>query len=200
MVINFHRVIGALNAMLLGPHKAPLVLPAIHPAPHERAGRAGCVGQRGRLYRWPTYGGTSQRLRHLTRPRPQDGGNEIPDNGRPYGTQLSAATPRTERAVAALDPAWAFLICLDAVSEFGRSGLVALLDATVAVVRRTSGKKHQQAHRDQYNREWVHGGSFRSRECRDDCSSGSTNWPSKTPLTAAPQWEPRKPLGGSFRC
>ncbi len=27
--------------------------PAIHAAQNERAGRAGCVGQRGRLYRWP---------------------------------------------------------------------------------------------------------------------------------------------------
>ncbi len=40
------------------------------------------------------------------------------------------------------------------------------------------------------------GSSFRSRECRDDCSSGSTNWLLTTPLTAAPQWEPHKPLAG----
>ena len=92
---------------------------------------------------------------YLTRSRPQDSGNEILDNGRPYGTQLSAtaaAPAHTERAVAALDPAWALLTCLDAGGEFGRCGLVALLDATVAV-RCTSGKKHQQAHRGQCGRE-----------------------------------------------
>ncbi len=32
---------AARGAVLLGPHKAPLVPPAIHAAQHERAGRAG---------------------------------------------------------------------------------------------------------------------------------------------------------------
>ena len=99
----------------------------------------------------------------------------IPDNGRPYGTQLSAATPSASGPVPSPVPARLLDLSLNAVGEFWRCGLVALLDATVAVVRRTSGKKHQQAHRGQCGREWVHGGSFRSRECRDDCSSGSTN-------------------------
>ncbi len=70
------------------------------------------------------------------------------------GERLSALPAFTERAVAAPDPAWAGLICLDAVGEFGRSGLVALLHATVFVVRGTSGKKHQQTHRGQCGREW----------------------------------------------
>ncbi len=47
------RAGAALGAVLLGSHKAPLVPPVIHAVQHERAGRAGCVGQRGRLYRWP---------------------------------------------------------------------------------------------------------------------------------------------------
>ncbi len=99
----------------------------------------------------------------------------IPNNGRPYGTQLSAATPSASGPVPSPVPARLLDLSLNAVGEFWRSGLVALLQATVAVVRRTSGKKHQQAHRGQCGREWVHGGSFRSRECRDNCSSGSTN-------------------------
>ncbi len=92
-----------------------------------------------------TLAGVASGTGHLTRSRPQDSGNEILDNGRPYGTQLSATAPapaRTERAVAALDPAWPLLTGLDAGGEFGRCGLVALLDATVAV-RCTPGKKHQ---------------------------------------------------------
>ncbi len=112
-----------------------------------RASRPCPCPKRGRLYRQPARTQASQRLRHLTRSRPQDSGNEILDNGRPYGTQLSAtaaapAPAHTERAVAALDPPWALLTCLDAGGEFGRCGRVALLDATVAV-RCTSGKKHQ---------------------------------------------------------
>ncbi len=60
---------AALGAVLLGPHKAP----AIHAAQHERAGRAGCVGQRGRLYRWPAKEkATASGYGHLTRSRPQD--------------------------------------------------------------------------------------------------------------------------------
>ncbi len=129
---------AALGAVLLGPHKAPVVPPAIHTAQHERAGRArnvsNATGSTAGLPDQKTASGYG----YLTRSRSQDSGKEILDNGRPYGTQLSAATPRPERAVAAFDLAWAFLICLDAVSEFGRSGLVALLDAKVAVVRRTS--------------------------------------------------------------
>ncbi len=105
---------------------------------------------------------------------------EIPDNGRPCGTQLLAATPSAFGPVPSPVPARLLDLSFNAVAEFWRSGLVALLHAAVAVVRRTSGKKHQQAHRGQCGREWVHGGSFRSRECRYDCSSGSTNWPSMT--------------------
>ncbi len=41
---------AALGAVLLGPHKAPLVAPPIHAAQHERAGRAD-DDKRGRLYR-----------------------------------------------------------------------------------------------------------------------------------------------------
>ncbi len=79
---------------------------------------------------------------------------EIPDNGHPYGTQLSAAT--SERPVSPElwpIPARLLDLSLHAVGEFWRCGLVALLDATVAVVRRTSGKKHQQADRGQCGRE-----------------------------------------------
>ncbi len=42
---------AALGAVLLGPHKASFVPPAIHAAQHERAGHA-VVRARGRLYRW----------------------------------------------------------------------------------------------------------------------------------------------------
>ena len=135
---------AGLAAVLLGQHKVPLVPPAIHAAQHARAGREH-AHDHGRLYRRPGIG------------RYAASGNEIPDNGRPYGAQLSALPACTERAVATPDPDWAFLICLDAFGEFGRSGLVALRRASVIVVRRTSGKKHQQAHRGQYGREWVHG-------------------------------------------
>ncbi len=48
---------------------AALVPPAIHAARHERAGRA--FARRDRLYRWRPLS-SSQRLRHLTRSRPQD--------------------------------------------------------------------------------------------------------------------------------
>ena len=40
---------AALGAVLLGPHKAPLVPPAIHTAQHERAGRAESRGARPAL-------------------------------------------------------------------------------------------------------------------------------------------------------
>ncbi len=134
----------------------PSCAPAIHAAQHKRAGRKGDDHMRPALP--PACPGESnQRRRHLTRSRPQDSANKISDNGRPYGAQLSALPAFTERAVATPDPDWAFLICLDAFGEFGRSGLVALRRTSVIVVRRTSGKKHQQAHRGQCGWEWVHG-------------------------------------------
>ncbi len=48
---------AALGAVLLGPHKAPLVPPPIHTAQHERAGRAP-TGKRDQLYRWAAIGGS----------------------------------------------------------------------------------------------------------------------------------------------
>ncbi len=63
---------ATLGAGLLGPHKASLVPPAIHATQHERAGRAGCVGQRDRLYRWLDPRGPAGGYGHLTRSRPQD--------------------------------------------------------------------------------------------------------------------------------
>ncbi len=52
---------AALGTVLPGPHKAPLVPARIHTAvlQHERAGRAGCVSQRDRLYRWRDSAGAA---------------------------------------------------------------------------------------------------------------------------------------------
>ncbi len=52
------------------------------------------------------------------------------------GKRLSALPAFTERAVATPDPARADLICLDAVGEFGRPGLVALRRASVTTAVR----------------------------------------------------------------
>ena len=63
---------AALGAVLLGPHKAPLVLPPIHAAQHERAGRRGDNHTRPAL---PLAGGVlppASGTGHLTRSRPQD--------------------------------------------------------------------------------------------------------------------------------
>ncbi len=78
---------AALGAVLLGPHKAPLVPPAIHAAQHERAGHEHSQ-DRSRLYRRPeVFPYTSQRPGHLTRSRPHG-------SSRPYGKVRLERWPR----------------------------------------------------------------------------------------------------------
>ncbi len=64
---------AALGAVLLGPHKAPLVPPAIPAAQHERAGRARSWPGTTRPALPPASpGGAASGYGHLTRSRPQD--------------------------------------------------------------------------------------------------------------------------------
>ncbi len=71
------RDAAALSIVLLGPHKAPLVPPAIHAAQHERAGRAGMgPGPRGRLYRRPARAEQPAATAILHGFAPQDGASD----------------------------------------------------------------------------------------------------------------------------
>ncbi len=76
------RDAAALGAVLLGPHKAPLVPPPIHAAQHERAGRKGDDHTRPALPP-ASPGGAASGYGHLTRSRPQ-------------GHPSSAAAPQWE--------------------------------------------------------------------------------------------------------
>ncbi len=64
-------VAAALGAVRLGPHKAPLVSPAIHAAQHERAGRVNALETRPALPP-PASDVAASGTGHLTRSRPQD--------------------------------------------------------------------------------------------------------------------------------